>query len=202
MIAALTGTVSVAGEGMAVIDVNGVGYRVFCSRRTLDRLPRGEAASVLVEMRVRDDHIHLYGFADEAERGWYRLLSQVQGVGGRTALALLSVASPEQLAAAIAVGDRATLTAADGVGPKLAARILTELKDKVGGIATEPTLHSGAGPAQPAAAGAEAEALSALVNLGYGRAEAFTAVTRAAAELKDGATVERLIPAALKALSS
>ncbi len=139
MIAKLTGLIdSTDGEG-AVLDVGGVGYLVFCSARTLARLPaRGMPASLLIETHVREDHIHLYGFADAGERDWFRLLTTVQGVGARLALAVLSVLGPDDLARAIAAADRASLARAPGVGPKLAGRIAAELKDKVGAVALGP----------------------------------------------------------------
>ncbi|MEQ9813675.1 MAG: Holliday junction branch migration protein RuvA [Azospirillaceae bacterium] len=203
MIARLKGIVDQLLDGMAVIDVGGVGYLIFCSRRTLDRLGApGDAASVHVETHVREDHIHLYGFADRAELDAYRILTTVQGVGGRHALALLSVLGPEELSMAIAAQDKAMLTRADGVGPKLAARICAELKDKMAAIPLGPSALT-AGPATPraeTAGGVSEDAVSALVNLGYGRSEAFGAVARAARELGDGATVQALIPAALKEL--
>jgi holliday junction DNA helicase RuvA len=196
MIAKLTGLVdSTSGEG-AVIDVNGVGYLVFCSARTLARLPaKGIPAALLIETHVREDHIHLYGFADAGERDWFRLLTTVQGVGAKLALALLGVQGPEDLARAIAAQDKASLTRAPGVGPKLAGRIVSELKDKVSGIALGPaaaTLPDG---------GAEADAVSALVNLGYRRAEAFAAIAAALHRLGSGAAVDALIRAGLKELS-
>jgi len=206
MIAKLKGLVDQLLDGMAVIDVGGVGYLIFCSRRTLDRLGApGNAVSVHVETHVREDHIHLYGFADRAELEAYRVLTTVQGVGGRHALALLSVLGPEELSMAIAAQDKAMLTRADGVGPKLAARICAELKDKMAAIPLGPSaLTKGASAPKAEAAGSggvNEDAVSALVNLGYGRSEAFGAVARAARELGDGATVQALIPAALKELS-
>jgi Holliday junction DNA helicase RuvA len=205
MIARLRGLVDSAGADHAVIDCNGVGYLVFCSRRTLGLLggPR-EAVALHIETHVREDHIHLYGFVDTAERDWFRILTTVQGVGAKVALAILSVLSPDQVATAIAAGDKAMLARAEGVGPKLAGRIASELKDKVGGIALGPavaTFHTG-GAAAPAEAGAAADAVSALVNLGYGRAEAFTAVARAGGKLGPEATVSAIIPAALRELAS
>jgi len=132
MIAKLTGTVDSVGDESAVIDVNGVGYLVHCSTRTLGRLPpQGGVASLLVETQVREDRIQLFGFADAAERDWLRMLSTVQGVGARTGLAILSTLSPDELVAAIAHGDKGPLTRAAGVGPKLAQRIVSELKDRV-----------------------------------------------------------------------
>jgi Holliday junction DNA helicase RuvA len=206
MIARLRGLVDSAGADHAVIDCNGVGYLVFCSRRTLGLLggPR-EAVALHVETHVREDHIHLYGFADTAERDWFRLLTTVQGVGAKVGLAILSVLSPDQVATAIAAGDRAMLARAEGVGPKLAGRIASELKDKVGGIALGPAaaaFHAGGAAAAPAEAGAAADAVSALVNLGYGRAEAFAAVARAGGKLGPDAAVSAIIPAALRELAS
>ena len=206
MIARLRGLVDSAGPDHAVIDCNGVGYLVFCSRRTLGLLggPR-EAVALHIETHVREDHIHLYGFADTAERDWFRILTTVQGVGAKVGLAILSVLSPDQVATAIAAGDKAMLARAEGVGPKLAGRIASELKDKVGGIALGPAvvaLHTGGAATVPAEAGAAADAVSALVNLGYGRAEAFAAVARAGGKLGPEATVSAIIPAALRELAS
>lgn len=206
MIARLRGLVDSAGADHAVIDCNGVGYLVFCSRRTLGLLggPR-EAVALHIETHVREDHIHLYGFADTAERDWFRILTTVQGVGAKVGLAILSVLSPDQVATAIAAGDKAMLARAEGVGPKLAGRIASELKDKVGGIALGPAvvaLHTGVAASAPAEAGAAADAVSALVNLGYGRAEAFAAVARAGGKLGPEATVSAIIPAALRELAS
>jgi Holliday junction DNA helicase RuvA len=203
MIAKLTGVVdSLEAEG-AVIDVAGVGYLVFCSRRTLGRLSVGERAALLVETHVREDHIHLYGFLDTAERGWFRLLTTVQGVGGRVALAVLGVLDPQQLATAIFAQDRAAIARAEGIGPKLAGRIVAELKDKAGTLALGPAEPVPAGGA-PAAGGAgpAADAVSALENLGYGRSEAYAAVSGAADRLGGGAAVEVLIGEALKALAA
>lgn len=206
MIARLRGLLDSAGADHAVIDCNGVGYLVFCSRRTLGLLggPR-EAVALHIETHVREDHIHLYGFVDTAERDWFRILTTVQGVGAKVGLAILSVLSPDQVATAIAAGDKAMLARAEGVGPKLAARIASELKDKVGGIALGPAVaafHTGGAAAVPAEAGAAADAVSALVNLGYGRAEAFAAVARAGGKLGPEATVSAIIPAALRELAS
>src|SRR6266851_10212780 len=135
MIAKLSGIRDSAGPDGVVIDVGGVGYLVFCSARTLRQLPaEGEALRLVIETHVREDHIHLYGFVDEAERGIYRLLTTVQGVGAKLALAILGALSPDALVAAIAAQDRTALTQADGVGPKLATRIVVELRDKIGGL--------------------------------------------------------------------
>ncbi|MDH3240322.1 MAG: Holliday junction branch migration protein RuvA [Alphaproteobacteria bacterium] len=205
MIASLKGIVESVGEDGAVIETGGVGYLVFCSSRTLSALPGvGEAAALKIETHVREDHIHLYGFASPAERDWFRLLITVQGVGARVALAILSVLAPQDLSLALAAGDKAALGRAAGVGPKLAQRIVTELKDKVGGLAIAPA--GGAG-GQPAAAGGGVDpslgdAVSALVNLGYGRGEAFGAVMEASRELGPEAKVEALIRAGLVRLGA
>ena len=202
MIAKLAGTLDSVGPDGAVVDVGGVGYLAFCSTRTLGRLPRpGGPTRLLVETHVREDHIHLYGFIDEGERDWFRLLTTVQGVGARLALAILSAVTPENLLLAIVAQDRAMLARADGVGPRLAARIVNELRDKAGGMALAP---AAAGPSlsapPPAANGAIADAVSALENLKIGRAEAYGAVTAAARRLGDGAAVEALITAGLQEL--
>lgn len=206
MIAKLKGLVDSTGEDWVVLDVNGVGYLVFCSARTLSRLPAsGEAVALVIETHVREDHIHLYGFINEAERSFFRLLLTVQGVGAKVALALLSIGEPTQLAQAIAAQDKATLSRASGVGPKLAARIAAELKDKVAGLSLGGGhAVSGVVLAAPKAAPAEVsgieDAVSALVNLGYARLDAFAAVGRAAAALGTEAAVSALIGAALKDL--
>lgn len=209
MIAKLKGRVDSIGEDWAVIDVNGVGYLVFCASRTLGRLPSaGEAVEMFVETHVREDHIHLYGFLSDAERACFRLLTTVQGVGAKVALAILSVGAPEQLAQAIAAQDKALFARANGVGPKLAQRIVSELKDKAAhlALAAPPKMAAmaGAAPVTAAAAaptdgGAVEDAVSALVNLGYGRAEAFAAVSRAA-QGKEEAGASALIGAALRDL--
>lgn len=201
MIAKLTGVVDSSGSDWAVIDVTGVGYLVFCSSRTLAALPPvGKPVSLFVETHVREDHIHLYGFADAAERDWFRLLTTVQGVGARVALAVQSVLSAADLAQAILIQDKSALARASGVGPKLAGRIVAELKDKVGGIALATPAPAIAGAA--AEAGPVADAVSALVNLGYRRAEAFSAVAHAAQSLGKDAGVEALIRAGLRELSA
>jgi len=204
MIASLKGIVESLGEDGAVIETGGVGYLVFCSSRTLSALPAlGEMAALKIETHVREDHIHLYGFASPAERDWFRLLITVQGVGARVALAILSVLAPKELSLALAAGDKAALGRAAGVGPKLAQRIVTELKDKVGGLEIAAPDNRGA---QPAGAGtgdpALGDAVSALVNLGYGRAEAFGAVMEASRELGAEAKVETLIRAGLGRLGA
>jgi len=204
MIAKLKGLIDSTGDGWAVIDVGGVGYLVFCSGRTLARLGVGEAAEFLVETHVREDHIHLYGFFDAIERDWFKLLTTVQGVGVKVALAMLTVLSPDQLVQAIAAADKGMITQTPGVGSKLATRVLSELKDKVGSIA----MDAGLGGAKAgdigtigAGGGAIADATSALVNLGYQPSQALTAVSRAAGKMDDGAPVEALIRAGLNELA-
>lgn len=201
MIAKLKGLVDSLGEDWAVIDVGGVGYLVFCSGRTLGFLGAGEAAEVMVETHVREDHIHLYGFIDAVERDWFRLLTTVQGVGAKVALGLLTVLSSDELVQAIAAADKAVLTQAPGVGPKLAARILNELKDKVGTIAVAAGGQPAAGPEGPGwPGGVVSDAASALVNLGYQPSQALSAVSRAAGRLGEGADVEALIRGGLSEL--
>ncbi len=202
MIARLRGVLDSTGADWAVLDVGGVGYLVFASRRTLAALPRvGEPAALLIETHVREDHIHLYGFASARERDMFRLLLAVSGVGAKVALAILSVLDADTLETAIAAGDKAAVARAQGVGPKLAQRIVSELKDKVAGVAFRPPGASLAGTTAGAPAGGVAEdAVSALVHLGYGRAEAYAAVMRAAGTLAPESPVADLIRAGLKEL--
>jgi holliday junction DNA helicase RuvA len=203
MIAKLSGVLDRSGADGAVVDVGGVGYLVFCSARTLRQLPgEGEAVRLVVETHVREDHIHLYGFIDDAERDAFRLLTTVQGVGAKLALAILGTLSPDDLAAAIVAQDRAALAQAEGVGPKLAARIVNELRDKISGLALPPPIASlqRNAAAAPVGGGA-ADAVSALVNLGYRRVEAYAAVTRAARVLGPAAELDALIRSGLKELA-
>ncbi len=206
MIAKLKGLIDSLGDDWAVVDCHGVGYLVACSTKTLARLEASAAATLFVETQVREDAISLFGFLEAGERDWFRLLTTVQGVGAKVALAILSVASPEQLLQIIAAQDKAGLTRANGVGPKLAVRILTELKDKAGKIALGGFNPGGVNAALsaaaplPAASGRMEDAVSALVNLGYKRLEAFQAVGETARELGDGAESSALIRAALKRL--
>jgi Holliday junction DNA helicase RuvA len=204
MIAALAGRVDALGADHAVIDVNGVGYLVFASGRTLGRLPEpGGNARLLIETHVREDHIHLYGFADAGERDWFRLLTTVQGVGARTAMAILSALAPEDLTLAVAAQDKAVLTRADGVGQKLATRIVTELRDKAGNLALTGAGKDARPVSGPAPSTRTAEqAVSALVNLQYSQGEAFGAVNRAVQKLGAEAPVDALIKAALKELAA
>ena len=201
MIARLAGILDSAGPEGAVIDVGGVGYLAFCSTRTIGLLPPpGGAVRLLIETHVREDHIHLYGFADAAERDWFRLLTTVQGVGARLALAILSAVAPDALTLAIVAQDKAMLARADGVGPRLAARIVNELRDKIGGLAFAPAAPAGGERLAAAGQGIATDAVSALVNLGYRRAEAFGAVAAASRRLGEGATLDGLIRAGLQEL--
>ncbi|HSZ94143.1 MAG TPA: Holliday junction branch migration protein RuvA [Acetobacteraceae bacterium] len=198
MIAQLTGRVEALEEGRCIIDVNGVGYLVHASTRTLAALPAApDMARLLVETHVREDAILLYGFADSAERDWFRLLTTVQGVGGRVALSVLSALSPRDLVAAIASGDRASLTRAPGVGARLAVRLLTELRDKVGAMPSAPGFV-----APPVATPSIAEdAISALLNLGYRRPEVQPVVTRVIERLGEPALLDAVIRDSLKDLA-
>jgi len=198
MIAKLSGILESVGEEGVVVDVGGVGYLVSCSSATASRLPApGEAVSLLIETHVREDRIQLFGFADHAEREWFRRLLTVQGVGAKLALAILSTLRGDELLRAIASGDKAMLARADGVGPKLAQRIANELKDRVAALSIAPATA----PASGIAAGDDANAaVSALVNLGYRRAEAYGAVSHAAQRLGTNAAIADLIRAGLQEL--
>jgi len=202
MIAKLAGILDQVAADGAVVDVNGVGYLVFSSTRTLGRLPPvGAPVRLLIETHVREDHIHLYGFVDVAERDWFRLLTTVQGVGARLALAVLSATGPEELGLAIFAQDRATLARAEGVGPRLAARIVNELRDKAGSLAMAPPATASTPSAPALGEGPASDAVSALVNLGYRRAEAFGAVAAAARRLGAAAATDALIRAGLQELA-
>jgi holliday junction DNA helicase RuvA len=198
LIAQLIGRVEALEEGRCIIDVNGVGYLVQASTRTLAALPAPPAsARILVETHVREDAILLYGFADSAERDWFRLLTTVQGVGGRVALSVLSALSPRDLVSAIAAGDRASLTRAPGVGARLAVRLLTELRDKAGAMPSTPgVVVPRGGPPSVAE-----DAISALVNLGYRRPDAQGVVARAVERLGDDAALDAVIRDSLKELA-
>ena len=199
MIAALRGTVEALEEDRCVVDVGGVGYLVMASTRTLAALPGPPGvARLLVETQVREDAITLYGFAEPAERDWFRLLLTVQGVGAKVALNLLSALSPAELVRAIAAGDRGSLTRAAGVGAKLAIRLLSELRDKAGAM----PVGTGAIVTPPPASGPAADALSALANLGYRRAEAQPAVERVLERLGDDAALGQVIRESLQELAS
>lgn len=202
MIARLKGIVESIDGDSTVIDVNGVGYLVAASARTLRDLVVGGPVTLLVETIVREDAIALYGFLATAERDWFRILTTVQGVGARVALSILSTLSPEEIARAIAAQDRATLSRPAGVGPKLAARLATELKDKAAAFGIAPAAKGDAPGAAAAPSGSVNEdAVSALVNLGYRRVEAFGAVARATQRLGADAKIDAVIRAGLQELS-
>jgi len=193
MIAKLKGILEETGVDWAVIDVSGVGYLVHCSARTLAALgSSGEACTVFTDLQVSETDLRLLGFAQGSERDWFRLLTGVQGVGSKVALAILSALAPGELRDACAAGDAAQVARAQGVGPKLAARIVNELRDKAGALP-----GSGAAVAAPAG-GAGADAVSALQNLGFKPAIAASAVAQAQAELGEGAGEGELIRVALK----
>jgi holliday junction DNA helicase RuvA len=195
MIAHLKGRLEATGIDHAVIDVGGVGYLVGASARTLAALgPVGEAATLFTEMLVAEDSIRLVGFARPDERDWFRLLTGVQGVGARVALAILSALDPAEISRAVASQDKAMVARANGVGPKLAERIVRELKDKVGAVA----LGAAGGAAPVAAAGIAKDAVSALLNLGFRSAEANSAVGAAEEELGARATLDALVRLALR----
>lgn len=200
MIARLKGLVDAIGDDHAVIDVGGVGYLVYASTRTLSALPPvGEAVHLEIETHVREDHINLYGFSDAAEREMFTTLLGVQGVGARVAQAVLSVLAPPDIAQAIAAEDKAAIGQANGVGPRLAGRIVSELKDKVAAPIIADRTAASAGP--PAQHGPSDDAISALVNLGYRPTEAQGAVVAARGKLGDDADLAKLIRAGLKELS-
>ncbi len=210
MIGKLTGLIDTITEGYLLLDVNGVGYVINASGRTLSRIgSKGDPASLLIDTNVREDAITLYGFADASEQQWFRLLTSVQGVGAKAGMAILSVCPPERVGLAIAAQDKAALTQADGVGPKLATRILSELKDKAANMDISlAASHGGAPVSTPASqatsapenAGLEQDAISALINLGYARSDAYTAVHKASSEANDN--LQTLIRLALKELSA
>ena len=195
MIAKLTGTFDDFGPDWAVIDVGGVGYLVHCSAKTLDALgARGDLVTLHTELQVSENDMRLIGFASGEERAWFRLLTGVQGVGSKMALAVLSALSVEELARACAGGDAAMVARAQGVGPKLAARIVNELKDKAGGMVGV----GGSGLAAVPIGSTSADAVSALQNLGFKPQVATMAVARAIEELGEGAGLNDLVRVALK----
>ena len=212
MIAKLKGIIDTIGEDYCIIDVSGVGYLVFASAKTLSKMIKGAAASLLIETVVREDSITLYGFADAWEKEWFNTLTKVQGVGAKVCLSILSVLSPNQLAQAVSAQDKASFTRASGVGPKLAARIVTELKDKIVTIPITDSLKEiEMNPNQETENYEDSitvlnasndpsktdDAISALVNLGYQRLEAYRAVNKAAMSAPDADT-PALIKLALK----
>ncbi|MCE2491446.1 MAG: Holliday junction branch migration protein RuvA [Alphaproteobacteria bacterium] len=201
MIAWLHGVLRLAGDDHVVVDVGGVGYQVFCSSRTRNAMPRiGDSVTLEIETHVREDHIHLFGFSETSERDWFRRLQTVQGIGARVALGVLSVLSPADLFRAVAAQDDVPLTQAPGVGPRLAGRVVAELKDKVPQLTVAVGAGDAIGPQTERPGTETGDAVSALVNLGYGRAEAFGAVASVASALGDDTSVEALIKAGLKEL--
>jgi holliday junction DNA helicase RuvA len=204
MIGKLKGTLDTYGEDFVIVDVHGVGYVVHCSARTLQALPAaGEAVTLAIETIVREDLIRLYGFESNAEREWFRLLQTVQGVGAKVALSVLSTLKPADLASAVAMRDKAMVARAQGVGPKVAERIVTELKDKAPAYADiDPAVVRLSGALDDKRAPRPiADAVSALVNLGYGQPQAAAAIAAAAREAGDNAETARLIRLGLKELS-
>ncbi|MFO7307559.1 MAG: Holliday junction branch migration protein RuvA [Pseudomonadota bacterium] len=204
MIGKLKGVVDSYGEDHVILDVHGVGYLVHCSARTLQQLPPvGEVAVLAIETVVREDMIRLYGFRTDAEREWFRLLQTVQGVGSRVALGILSVLDPGALASAVGMGDKAAIARAPGVGPKLAARIIAELKDKapVFGAVDPAVIRLSGAVAEGEAPAAVADAVSALVNLGYGQPQAAAAVAAALKAAGEDAQTATLIRLGLKELA-
>lgn len=212
MIAKLSGILDSVAQDCLILDVNGVGYQVFASARTLSRIGQpGDTLSLLIDTAVREDAITLYGFMDAAEQQWFRLLTSVQGVGARVGLAILGVCPPDRIGFAIAAGDAAMLRQADGVGPKLATRIVTELKDKAAKIDLGAQIAGRGKKIVDAAATQSAEstgdtansdAVSALVNLGYGRADAYAAVIKVCGKSNDNIDLQSIIKMALKELAS
>ncbi|MCB1839423.1 MAG: Holliday junction branch migration protein RuvA [Alphaproteobacteria bacterium] len=212
MIGKLSGVIDSFGKDHLVLDVNGVGYLVHASGRTLSRIgQRGDPAALLIITQVREDAITLFGFAEAAEREWFKILTSVQGVGAKVALAILSICPPDRLGFLIAAQDKAALTQADGVGPKLAARILTELKDKAGKVELSPeTMSLSKANGVPSTGDKDADlqidqdAVSALTHLGYARTEAFAAVMTAKSKANDNekGSLQSLIRLALKELSA
>ena len=204
MIGKLKGLIDTLHDDHIILDVNGVGYVVQCSSRTMHALPRrGEAAALAIETQVREDAIRLFGFVSDSERDWFRLLQSVQGVGAKVALAILGVLPPGELAQAIALQDKAMVARAPGVGPKLAARIVAELKDKAPAFtALSPGAVRLAGDGADTANQPARDAISALVNLGYGRPQAAVAIAASLHALGEGAETKALIRRGLKELAS
>ena len=205
MIGKLTGKVDDIGESHLIIDVGGVGYEVQASVRTLRHLKHGETASLTIDTHVREDAIRLFGFVSEVERTWFRTLMGIQGVGAKVALSVLGVLAPNDLANAIALGNWQAVEQANGVGRKLAQRIVTELKDKAPALSVAglnaPMLPAGKGGGAGSANSPQAEAISALTNLGYQPVQAAQAVAAAMKDLGEDAGVAKLIRGGLKELA-
>jgi Holliday junction DNA helicase RuvA len=197
----LTGLVDSISDDTIILDVNGVGYLVQCPSSTLSRLTVGAHASLMIEMKVSEDAMKLYGFASAEEREWFRLLQTVQNVGGKVALAVLSTLSPRELQRALALGDKAMIGRAPGVGPKLALRITTELKDKAPAMMLKGEDEGRVAAVAVAPRGPEADAVSALIHLGYSDARAAEAVARATQALGEGTEAGVLIREALKGMA-
>ena len=202
MIGKLTGRVDVIGPDHVVIDVGGVGYLVHCPSSTLSRLSVGSTVSLAIETKVSEEAIRLYGFLSPDEREWFRLLQTVQGVGARVGLSILSALKLQEIERAVVLGDKAAIGRAQGVGPKLATRIVTELKDKAPALAMQRSAEAGeriAGLQAPRPA--ESDAISALVKLGYSPMAAGEAVARAGQSLGDEAALDALIRESLRQLA-
>jgi len=204
MIGKLKGVIDSYGPDFVIVDVGGVGYLVHCSARTLQALPaQGEAVTLAIETHVREDQIRLFGFLSDGEREWFRLLQTVQGVGTKVALSVLSTLKPTDLANAIALRDKGMVARAPGVGPKVAERIVTELKDKAPAYAeVDPAVIRLTGAVDERRAPREvADAVSALVNLGYGQPQAAAAIAAATRSAGEGADTAQLIRFGLKELA-
>ena len=201
MIGKLTGTVDSIADDAVILDVHGVGYLVHCPVSTLSRLSVGAPASLMFEIKVSEDAIKLYGFASAEEREWFRLLQTVQNVGGKVALSVLSTLTPRDLQRALALGDKATIGRAQGVGPKLALRIATELKDKAPSMMLRGEDDAAAVAVAHAPRGPESDAVSALIHLGYSDTRAAEAVARAANALGELTEAGALIREALKGMA-
>ncbi|MAV87908.1 MAG: Holliday junction branch migration protein RuvA [Rhodospirillaceae bacterium] len=203
MIAKLTGVIDQINEDSVIIDVNGVGYLVFCSNFTLNSVKSHNGlVSILVEMHVREDHIHLFGFCNEEEKIWFNLLRTVQGVGAKVCLGILSTLSSRELTAALRSEDKASITKAPGVGAKLATRIVTELKDKFEILifGSSPSTVTDYLPSKELEEDVQKDSISALVNLGYTKSDAFRAIQLALEKIGDNPSVEILIKEALQEL--
>ncbi|HEV3374038.1 MAG TPA: Holliday junction branch migration protein RuvA [Xanthobacteraceae bacterium] len=204
MIGKLKGIIDSYGEDFIIVDVSGVGYLVHCSARTLQALPAaGEPVALAIETHVREDQIRLFGFLSDGEREWFRLLQTVQGVGTKVALSILGTLKPADLASAIALRDKAMVARSPGVGPKVAERIVTELKDKAPAYAdVDPAvIHLSGAVDEKRAPQPVSDAVSALVNLGYGQPQAAAAIAAAARAAGEGADARSLIRLGLKEIA-
>jgi holliday junction DNA helicase RuvA len=204
MIGKLKGIVDSYGDDFIILDVGGVGYQVHCSVRTLQALPSpGMGATLSIETHVREDHIKLYGFASDSEREWFRLLQTVQGVGSKVAMSVLGTLKPSELASAVVMRDKATVARTPGVGPKVAERIVTELKDKAPAFTSiDPgVIHLSGALDEMRAPKPVTEAVSALVNLGYGQPQAAAAIAAASRDAGEAAETAQLIKLGLRELA-